>query len=272
MTRRYSSMKAGKLKHTANHIREAMGTEDELRALGASFVNRPVNPIICLPDLEVVDGNRRLAGVLLVAGPEAEVPVCVTDERLDDSAKLEIMLQSAIHTRGLSAYEEYVGACQWMKRNTGGTAEQLGERIGRKPSMMSRLLSLSRCIPAVKEAAASEHIGLTEWYELSKCPEQQQQELLAARLSGQVSSRDQLAQAARKSRSRSVPAVKMSRVNFVLPASGVRIVVSGAGQTLDDLHESLSESLREVRKARDQAMDIRAFQAVMASKNKKRSE
>jgi hypothetical protein len=104
MARRYASMKAGKLKHTANHIREAMGTDEELRALGASFVNRPVNPIICLPDLEVVDGNRRLAGVLLVAGPEAEVPVCITDERVDESAKLEIMIQSAIHTRGLSAY------------------------------------------------------------------------------------------------------------------------------------------------------------------------
>jgi ParB-like chromosome segregation protein Spo0J len=249
-----------------------MGSEDELRALGASFVNRPVNPIICLSDLEVVDGNRRLAGVLLVAGPEAEVPVCITDEQVDESAKLEIMIASAAHTRGLSAYEEYLGASQWMERNPGATAEQLGERIGRKPAMMSRLLSLSRCVAAVKEAAASELLGVTEWYELSKCPEQQQQELLAARLSGQVSSRDQLAQAARKSRSKSVPSVKLTRVNFVLPASGVRIVVSGAGQSLDDLHESLSESLREVRKARDQAMDIRAFQAVMASKNKKRGE
>src|SRR5262249_33827388 len=142
----------------------------------------------------------------------------------------------------------------------------------RKPAMMSRLLSLSRCVAVVKEAAASGALGVTEWYELSKCPEQQQQELLAARLSGQGSSRDQLAQAARKSRSRNIPAVKLTRVNFVLPASGVRIAVSGAGQSLDDLHESLSESLREVRKARDQAMDIRAFQAVMASKNKKRGE
>jgi hypothetical protein len=122
MARRYSSMKAGKLKHTVNHIREAMGTHDELRALGASFVNRPVNPIICLPDLEVVDGNRRLAGVLLVSGPEAEVPVCITDEQVDESARLEIQMESAIHTRGLSAYEEYLGASQWMERNPGATA------------------------------------------------------------------------------------------------------------------------------------------------------
>jgi ParB-like chromosome segregation protein Spo0J len=270
MARRYGNIMAGKLKHTSNHIRETMGTEDELRALGISYVNRPVNPIICLPDFEVVDGNRRLAAVLLVAGPNAEVPICITDESIDESVKLEIMMQSAIHTRSLKVHEEYVGARQWLEQNPGATAEQLGERIGRKPAMMSRLLSLSRCIPSVKEAAASGLIGVTEWYELSKCAEQQQHELLAARLSGQVGNRDQLAQAARKSRSKSTPAIKLTRVNFVLPTSGVRIVVSGSGQTLDDLHDTLSDALREVRKSRDQSMDIRAFQAVMASKNKKR--
>ena len=270
MARKYGTVKAGKLRHTTNHIRETLGTEDELRGLGIAYVNRPINPIICLPDFEVVDGNRRLAAVLLVAGPNAEIPICITDEPLDESIKLEIMMQSAIHTRGLSAYEEYLGARQWLEQNPGASAEQLGERIGRKPAMMSRMLSLSRCIPSVKEAAASGLIGLTEWYELSRCVEQQQQELLAARLSGQVCNRDQLAQAARKSRCKSTPTVKLTRVNFVLPTTGVRIAVSGPGQTLDDLHDTLTESLREVRKARDQYMDIRAFRAFMASKAKKR--
>ena len=272
MARKYGSVKAGKLKHTANHIREAMGTEEELRALGTSYLHRPLHPIICLPDLEIMDGNRRLAGVLLFAGPDADVPVCITDEPIDESALLEIQMESAIHTRGLTPYEEYLGASQWMERNSGATAEQLGARIGRKPAMMSRILSLSRCIAAVKEAAASGSLGITEWNEFSKCSEQRQHELLAEWQSGRIASRDELARVVKKSRSGSKPAVKVSRVNFVLPSSGVRVVVSGVGQSLDDLHESLSESLREVRKARDQAMDIRAFQAVMASKNKKRSE
>lgn len=265
MARRYASMKAGKLKHTANHIREAMGSDDELRSLGASFVNRPVNPIICLPDLEVVDGNRRLAGVLLVAGPEAEVSVCITDERVDDSVKLEIMMQSAIHTRGLSAYEEYVGASQWMERNPGATAEQLGERIGRRPAMMSRLLSLSRCVAAVKEAAASGSLGVTEWYELSKCPEQQQQELLAARLSGQVSSRDQLAQAARKHRNGKTPTVKLSRVKIAMPQATV--VISGTELSMAEVVELLAETLKEARKAADQ-FDVKTWQSMMKDKAK----
>ena len=265
MARKYGSMKAGKLKATANHIREAMGTEEEVRALGVSYVNRPLNPIICLPDLEVVDGNRRLAGVLLVAGPDAEVPVCITDEPVDDSVKLEIMMESAIHTRGLSAYEEYLGASQWMERNPKATAEQLGERIGRRPAMMSRLLSLSRCVPAVKEAAASGLLGVTEWYELSKCSEQQQQELLAARLSGQVSSRDQLAQAARKHRNGSTPAVKLSRVKIAMPQATV--VISGKELSMAEVVDLLAETLKEARKAADQ-FDVKTWQSMMKDKAK----
>jgi type IV secretory pathway TraG/TraD family ATPase VirD4 len=37
------------------------------------------------------------------------------------------MLESAIHTRGLSAYEEYLGASKWMEQNPGATADQLGK-------------------------------------------------------------------------------------------------------------------------------------------------
>jgi len=220
MTRKYGNVKAGRIKFPANHIRADLGTKEELQQLGRSYLKRALHPIICrqiAQELEAVDGIRRLTAVLDVAGPDAEVPVCVTDEPLDESAMLEIMLESAIHTRGLSVYEEYVGASQWLERNAGATAEQLGERIGRKPAMMSRILSLGRCIPAVKEAAASGLIGVTEWNELAKISEQQQQELLAARLSGQVSSRDQLAQAVRKSRSGNAPAVKLSRVKIAMP-------------------------------------------------------
>ena len=272
MTRKFLMIKVGLLKPAANYIRKDMGTEEELQQLGRSYLERPVNAIICSSDYVMRDGHRRKAGAQSVAGPNAEVLVCMTDEPIDESGRLEIMLESAIHTRGLSFYEEYIGVSQLKERNPGATAEQLGERIGRKPAMMSRILSLGRCIPAVKEAAAAGLLGITEWNEFSKCSEERQQELLAEWKAGRITTRDELARVVKRSRSASKPAVKVSRVNFVLPTSGVRVVVSGAGQSLDDLHESLSESLREVRKARDQAMDIRAFQAVMASKNKKRTE
>ena len=270
MARKHGISKGGQeIKHTvAGYIRDNMGTEEELRQLGRSYLHRPLNPIICRQDrdvLEVLDGNRRLAGVLLVAGPEAEVPVCITDERLDESAKLEIMIQSAIHTRGLSAYEEFLGASQWMERNPGATAEGLGERIGRKPAMMSRILSLGRCIPAVKEAAKAGLLGVTEWNEFSKCSEQQQQELLAARLSGQVSSRDQLAQAARKHRNGSAQAVKLSRVKIAMPQATV--VISGMELSMAEVVDLLAETLKEARKAADQ-FDVKTWQSMMKDKAK----
>ena len=272
MARKFLMIKVGLLKQAANYIRKDMGTEEELRQLGRSYLKRPVNAIICSSDYVMEDGHRRKAGAQMVGGPDAEVLVCITDEPIDESGRLEIMIQTAIHTRAISAYEEYIGISQLKERNPGATDEQLGERIGRKPAMMSRILSLGRCVPAVKEAAATGLLGITEWNEFSKCSEERQQELLAEYQSGRITSRDELARVVKKRRSGSKPAVKVSRVNFVLPSSGVKVVVSGAGQSLDDLHESLSESLREVRKARDQAMDIRAFQAVMASKNKKRTD
>ena len=184
---------------------------------------------------------------------------------MDESVKLEIMMESAIHTRGLSAYEEYVGASQWMDRNPKATAEQLGERIGRKPAMMSRLLSLARCVVAVKEAAASGLLGVTDWYELSKCSEQQQQELLAARLSGRVSSRDQLAQAARKHRNGSKPTVKLSRVKIAMPQATV--VITGQELSMAEVVDLLGDTLKEARKAADQ-FDVKTWQSMMKDKAK----
>ena len=271
MARQSVLMKAGKIKRTANHIRENMGTEEELRQLGRSFLNRPLNPIICHKDgevLEAVDGNRRLAGILLEVGPDAEIPICITDEPIDESVKLEIMMESAIHTRGLSDYEEYLGASQWMERNPESTAEELGKRIGRKPAMMTRILSLRRCGPAVRDAAAAELIGISEWYVLSKCSEEEQQALLAGLLEGRIRNRDELARSAKKSRNADLPSVKLTRVNFMLPSAGVQFVVKGDGLSLDDLCDSLGEAVREVKRARDQGQDIKSFQAVMTARAK----
>ena len=58
--------------------------------------------------------------------------------------KLEIMLQSAIHTRRLSHYEEFVGFTKWLKLNPDATGETLAKRFNRTTSMVSRILSLRR--------------------------------------------------------------------------------------------------------------------------------
>src|SRR5580692_6990973 len=111
--REYLRVKAGQLKHPKEYIRQSMGPEEDVRCLGRNYSSQPWYPIICSLDWEVADGNRRLEGVLLELGRDTEVPVCRTDEIVDESVKLEIMLQSAIHTRGLSHYEQFLGFARW---------------------------------------------------------------------------------------------------------------------------------------------------------------
>ena len=52
-------------------------------------------------------------------------------------------------------------------------------------------------------------------------------------------------------------------------ASGVCIVASGEGLSLDDLIEGLGEAQREAKKAREQGLDAKTFQAVLKDKSKK---
>jgi hypothetical protein len=54
----------------------------------------------------------------------------------------------------------------------------------------------------------------------------------------------------------------------VLPC-GVCLVASGKDLSLDDLIDSLGEAQREAKKARDQGLDVRTFQAVLRDKARK---
>lgn len=271
MAREYKRTKAGLLKHSKNHIRQTLGTEDELRPLGRSYLTRPLNPLICRLDLEVIEGNRRLAGVLLEGGPDVEIPVCITDEVIDESAKIEIFMESSVHTRALIPYEEYVGAEKWMELNPGATTEQLATRIGRSPSMMTRIRSLGRCIRPVQEAAAAGGLGISEWYEFSKCDERQQHELWAARASRQLMGRDQLARAGRRNRqSNGTSADKVARVKCLLHGGEASVVVSNGGQLgMEEMIDYLVELVREAKKAREDGLSVRSFERVLKDKAKK---
>jgi hypothetical protein len=266
MTRQYTNAKAEKLKRTGNHIRQNMGSDEELRQLGGDYLARPLYPIIVSAHLEVYDGNRRLAGVLLTAGPEAELPVCITDELWSEAVKLEIQMESAAHTRSLSAYEMFVGCKKWLELNTGATAGELARRIHVTEAYLSKLLSLDRCIPAVKEAAAAGKIGLSDWYAISR-GEAEQATLLAAKLNG--ATRDELESRGRKARNGDNPAVRVSRVKCAMP-SGVNVSFAGAGGglSLDDLIDTLGALLKECRKAQEQGLDSKTFQAVLRDKAK----
>src|SRR5262249_23512566 len=134
------------------------------------------------------------------------------------------------------------------------------------PSMLTRLNSLWKTIPPVVKAAEEGRIGPKAWYQISLLPQSDQAELLGLYLAG--SPAGQIAEFCRKKRTNGTPAVKLARIKAVLP-SGVCIVASGEGLTLDDLIESLGEAQREAKKAREQRLDAKTFSAVMRDKAKK---
>ena len=92
------------------------------------------------------------------------------------------------------------------------------------------------------------------WYQLSLLGQEEQGSVLEMYLGGTPAG--QIAEFCRKKRANAAASVKLSRIKAELP-SGVCIVASGQGLTLDDLIESLGEAQREAKKARDQGLDAR---------------
>ena len=58
--------------------------------------------------------------------------------------------------------------------------KDLAEALHLDPSTVTRLLSPSKCIPAVQDALKQGKIGISDCYPISKLPESEQAGLLAA--------------------------------------------------------------------------------------------
>ncbi len=117
----------------------------------------------------------------------------------------------------------------------------------------------------MQDALDAGRIGVTVAYELSRAPAEQQGELLRLKESG--ASRDDLAARVRKANKTSVPQVRTKRIACQL-SSGVCVTVAGSELSLDDMIESLAEAQKEAKKAREQGLDAKTFQAVMRDRAK----
>jgi hypothetical protein len=255
MSRTYGTKPARSLKRTGNHVRIDLGGDDALTELGCVYIARPIYPIIVTPDLEILDGNRRHAGVMSV-NPDAEVPICITGEPWSDAAKLEIQIESAIHTRGLSDFEQYAGCSQWLALNPDATAKELAARIHRDEAVVSKLLSLGRCVDAVKDAAKAGRIGYTVWHQLSKLSPAEQ---IAALADG--ATRDQLQQRRRNGNSRAAT-VKASSIPLIL-TNGLAVTFKAEGLTLAMALDALADIKQELKEAIDFDHDARTFAVLM---------
>ena len=135
--------------------------------------------------------------------------------------------------------------------------------IHRSESSVSMTLSLSRCIQPVKDAANEGKVGLKDRYAMSQAGEEQQLQMLQARLGGATA--EQVKRIVRKAAN----AVRTSKVKCAMP-SGVTVTLAGEGEgmTLADVIETLAELLKEAKRAEGQGLDASTFSAVLRDKAK----
>lgn len=241
-------------------------TESEDRHLGESMkALGQLQPVGAKPDGTLLWGHRRLRAALLVGLKELQV--IITDRPLTDTEIRLIQLTENMQRADLTGHEKWLACAELMCMNPKWQLKDLAEQLHLDPSMLTRLLSPSKCIEAAQHALRDGKVGISDCYAISKLPEGEQAGLLAMKLSG--ASRDAIEQAGRKSRSGTAPSAKLSRVKCAL-SSGVVIVASGEALSLDDLIDALGEAQKEARKAREQGLDAKTFQAVLRDRAKAR--
>jgi hypothetical protein len=254
----------------ALNLRLNPGDQEELRRLGASYLKRPIHPIICRTDKTVLDGNRRVLGMRLELGEESDHPVdCVlTDEELRPEDILEIGLVTAMHRQALSDPEIYLGSKKLRAAHPEWQKKDLAAALDLHASMATMILAVDNLIPAAREQFLSGAFGFSIAYQISKVSEREQHELLAARSSG--ASRDEMRRQARRTcnSNGNGQAVRVGKIKCPLP-SGMTVQISGDGIDLDQAIEAAQDWVKEAKRASDQGLDAKTFERVCRDKSKK---
>jgi ParB family chromosome partitioning protein len=238
--------------------------EKDLDHLGDDMLARGVLvPLLARPDGVLVDGWRRW----LAAKRKgiSELPVIITDRPEEEIAG--IRLATVFHKADLTAFEKAMACAEILESHPDWQLKDLAAFLHLDPSMITRLLSPSRCIPAAQEALKEGKIALSTCYALSKCetPEEQGR-MLAVALNG--ASRDAIEKAGRKSRNTKAAGVRVARIKC--PMSQAVVQISGEGISLDEAIEAAQEWVREAKKASEQGLDAKTFERVCRDKAKRR--
>ena len=239
--------------------------QPEEALLGASLLKKQLVPLLARADGTIIDGERRWRAAK-VAGLTT-LDVIITEEKLSQSQIKEMQLVTAMQREELTGHEKWLGCAELMCMNPGWQMKDLAEHLHLDPSMVTRLLSPSKCVPAWQEALAAGKAGISDCYAASKLPEAEQAGLLALKLSG--ASRDSIDQAGRKSRTRTVAAVRVSRIRCPVPGKGATVVVSGAAITLGDMIEAMTDLLKLAKRESEKGIDARTFEKVCRALAKK---
>jgi len=231
--------------------------------LGASLRNKQHVPCIATSAGVIIDGERRWRAAKAI-GLET-IDVIITDENLTPSQIKEMQLVTAMQRSDLSGYEKWTGCAELMCMNPTWQMKDLAEHLHLDPSMITRLLSPSKCIEAAQNALRDGLIGISDCYALSKLELSEQSGLLALRLSGSAT-RDQLEQAGRKARktSNGTPTTTQTvkRIKCHVPGKDAIVVVSGEAISLEAMIEAMVELLKLAKRESEKGLDAKTFERV----------
>ena len=169
--------------------------EAELRALGESMkAYGQIQPVVAKPDGTLLCGERRYRAAQPVG--IKELSVIISEKPLSDSEVRIIQLTENLHRASLSGFERWVACSELLGMNIDWQLKDLAEHLKLDPSMVTRLMSPSKCIGAWQDALKDGKVGISDCYAASRLPERDQAGLLALKLSGK--SRDVIEHTVRK--------------------------------------------------------------------------
>ena len=239
--------------------------EGDLRRLGESLKAKQLQPVLAQPDGTLIAGERRFRAAQMVGLESLEVKVA--DEPLSETQIKIWQIVENMQRVDLSGFEKWTGCYELMCANPAWQMKDLADALNLDPSMVTRLLSPSRCSTAWQDALKDGKVGISDCYCASKLESPKEQDgLLALKLSG--ASRDDIEHAGRKARKAStVETIKLARVRCPL-STGTTVVVSGAEMDLEGLIEALSSALDAARKASKDRLDVKTAERVWRDRSK----
>ncbi len=235
--------------------------EAELRQLAESILREQLQPIGLLPDYTLCWGERRWRAAMLHEQITHLWAVILDKPMTESDFRLRQATENFLR-ENLTSAEKTHAIAELKRLNPTWTNKDVAEHLKIDAGQVTRLLSVFDCIPDVQQAYFAGQIGGAV-YGISKLLAEQQREGLAMALAG--ATREQIASHGKKKRTRTTETVRVSRIKCLLP-SGVTLVASGQTLSLDELIDALGEAQKEAKKAREQGLDAKTFQAVMKDK------
>jgi len=213
-------------------------------------------------------GEGRLIGAVAAGLPE--VPAVVLDKSMAEWQYQNLQLVENVVRSDIGHFDLWQSCLRLMEANPGWGLKDLAKALSYDASALTRIMSPSRCIPAVVDALRDGKIVFGHTYAISKAeaPEEQAR-LLSLALAGISRDKLETERAGQKSRSGIASAVKASRVKIAMPEA--TLVITGKELSMSEVVNLLSETLKQARKAADR-YDVKTWVRMMKDVNRDQAE